>query len=117
MEKNIKKRMFALIMCVVLIVSSMSVLADDYAEIGAGNERATCYVFIDGQYAKAYTTPLHADAASFCWTTVTVYRVNGPATGEGPTYADINVPDYQVLKNAYSNHRISSFFCSLQASA
>ncbi len=52
-----KKRIFLLIMCAVMMVSSFAVMAKE-EEFGSGNDRAIAKLYVVDSFAVAETTPL-----------------------------------------------------------
>ena len=76
MKTNGKKRIFALLMCVMMIVSSMSVLAAyTSATIGStSSDRALCELHLSSTSGRAYTTP--ESAGTTVSTTIDVSNVH-----------------------------------------
>ena len=59
MKTNGKKRIFALLMCAMMIISSMSVWAGYGSKVigGTSSDRATCELYLSSSLGQAFTTP------------------------------------------------------------
>ena len=106
-----KKRVFALIMCAMLIVSAMSIWAAS-AEIGVGNEKASCYLELSGAVARAQTIPVYS--GNSCQTTVQIYNTRyAEDTSIGTTSVSTRWSGAYEISKAYSTHRCGSGYTTL----
>jgi len=111
MKSNGKKRIFALLMCVMMIGSSMSVWAA-YASRTIGttpNERAFCELSLEDDYGRAYTTPVSPSTS--VTTAIAVIDNNGNMfSNDGSRSA------YRYAANAVaaaSTHQAGVYYTSL----
>lgn len=113
MKITAKKRIFALVMCAMLVISSISVFAANYAEIGVGDEKATCSVSCYTAYGIAKTTPFNSGIS--CSTTIQLFDSTGLPNNNGSGSTSISVRTYgaKALGRAESTHRAGTFYTSL----
>ncbi len=111
MKTNGKKRIFALLMCVIMIVSSMSVWAA-YASATIGStssDRAFCELSLEGDYGRAYTTP-NSPSTSVTTAIAVMNREGRMYSNDGASYA------YRYVNNAAtatSTHQAGIYRTSL----
>ena len=112
MKTNGKKRIFALLMCVMIIVSSMSVWAAyDSATIGStSSDRALCELYLSSTLGQAFTTP--SSIANTVETTIDVTCNTGgiPGDAEGASVATVSV---RKAATAYSTHQAGPYYTTL----
>ena len=112
MKTNGKKRIFALLMCVMMIVSSMSVWAAYNSKtIGAGSsDSALCELYLSKTSGSAYTTPNSAGTAVS--TAISAVNTSNKYTSsDGGSYASVSGSNFAT---ALSNHQAGAYFTSLQ---
>ena len=107
-----KKRIFVIIMCAMMIVSSVSIWAAS-TEIGVGNEQASCSLTVASAYGTAKTTPLYS--GNTCKTTIQLFATIGGADtyGEGTTSASARKSAGKTIGWAESTHRCGSGYATL----
>ena len=109
-----KKRLFAIIMCVMLIISSMAVWAAS-KEIGVGNEKATCTLTISGATGTAKTLPVYS--GNSCQTTIQLYTEKGADnSASGSTSCSARQSSHYAITMATSTHRCGSAYGTLTQS-
>lgn len=111
MKTRGKKRIFALLMCVIMLVSTMSVWAA-YTSRTIGsmpNEKALCELYMNTNSGEAYTTPV--SSAVSVTTAVAVTDIDGNVRRD-----DWSTSAYAYLKNviaAASTHQAGLYYTSL----
>lgn len=111
MKTNGKKRIFALLMCVMMIVASMSVLAASrYTTIGGtSSDRAECSLYLSSSLGQAFTTPM--SPSSSVSTEIAVMD------GDGVTYKNSGSTSASVSRSglyaAGSSHRSGPYYTTL----
>lgn len=102
-----KKRIFTLVLCCTLIVSSMGVFAgSNYKEFGQGSERGGAYVSANGGLIEASTTPLVTMVSIFTY----VHALGRYSDGEwayGESYAYTYPSAADVCIGAESHHGVN----------
>lgn len=123
MKTNGKKRIFALLMCVMMIVSSMSVWAGVTSKVigSVAVDRATLTLYAYTRSAKAMTTPDHSmDCYTEVFTVKGVYNSDGELIdgeadyGSGTTVAIANRTGSGNSTYAHSRHQAGSLYSTLQ---
>ena len=112
MKTNGKKRTFALLLCVMMIVSAIGVSAA-FTQVGYGTERAECYLDCFSTNAVAQTIPTHQ--GNTVSTYVVIRSANGNFINEasGSTYAKATRVNNMAVAYAESTHRINTFYATL----
>ena len=111
MKTNGKKRIFALLMCVMMIVSSMSVWAAYVSKtIGVpAEDHALCELYLTTSIGRAFTTP--ASTANTIETTIKVETTSGDEFWAfGTTSATISKKN---LSYAESTHQAGPYYATL----
>ena len=112
MKTNGKKRIFALLLCVMMVVSSMSVWAAYRSRtIGSHpNEQAFCELSLSSSYGEASTTPVNNVGMTLA-TELAVMDGNGVTyRAYGASVASIS---RSTLYAAGSSHQAGSFYTTL----
>lgn len=108
-----KKRIFGLIMSLVLVISSISVLAgQDYGVFGSGADTAEAFLYANGGSIYATTTPLNGGQGS----TTGVRALGKHANGYwvyGGSRADTVPSAADVCIGAESYHNSAGFYTYL----
>ena len=113
MKTNGKKRIFALLMCVMIIVSSMSVWAAyNSATIGGtSSDRALCELYLTSTSGRAYTTPESAGTTVSTTIDVTCNSPGSPGSDSGSSSASVSVRN---AAGAHSTHQAGPYYKSLR---
>ena len=112
MKTNGKKRVFALLMCVMMIISSMSVWAA-YASATIGStssDRALCELSLTSTSGRAYTTPDSVATTVSTTIDVTCKDAGTPGYASGTSSAIVSV---RRAAAAYSTHQAGPYHKSL----
>lgn len=115
MKTNGQKRTFALLLCVMMIVSSMSVWAAE-AELGGGGLYATCGIYVNRSSGSARTTPLDSGNSYLCRTTLRLCNYgndNSLGSGSGTTDVSVNAYSSGSVDYGVSTHYIGTYYTSL----
>ena len=113
MKMNGKKRIFALLMCVMMIVSSMSVWAA-YTSRTIGDiprEQAECELYLTSSFAEASTIPITNYALAVSTAISAVNRSNTYTSSDGSSYCSVSGSKFVT---ALSTHQAGPFYTSLQ---
>ena len=113
MKTNIKKRTFVLLMCAMVIISSMGVWAAyDSAIIGStASDRAVCEINLTSTSGKAYTTP--DSAATTVRTTINV-TCNSPGSPGSATGTSSAIVSVRNAAGAQSSHQAGPYYTTLR---
>ena len=112
MKTNGKKRTFALLMCVMMIVSSMSVWAGyDSETIGGAthDDQALCELYLSSSKGQAFTTP-YSNLLSVTTSITVKNSSNVNSYASGTSVATISKSN---LIAAYSYHQAGPYSTSL----
>lgn len=112
MKTNGKKRMFALLMCAMMIISTMSVWAAyKGTTIGkTAEDQALCELYLSSTLGQAFTTP--SSTANTVATTISVIGETSRSDG-GASVATVSVRN---AISAISTHQAGPYYTSLTVS-